>query len=118
MNTSKNHTFLEAKITHALLIADGSITVTVRQKGKMTGPATEVKFERDLVFYKHSSRIDIRMRLDKPETEHKESCHVAFPFAGQGGTFKVDQNIGIYAEFKEKVRRYKREIIPGLMQTH
>jgi len=72
----------------------GPIARSVVSEGHVDGPAGAARVRSEVVLYGRLPRVDVRFRLDKPETEQKESCCIAFPFAGPQGTFRFDQNVG------------------------
>lgn len=86
----------------------GPIVQTVINEGHVRGLSPVVRFHREIRLYNHLPRIDVRFRLDKPETEQKESCYIAFPFVGKDGVFRFDQNLGWVEP--------SLDIIPGAMQ--
>jgi len=108
MMTSKRTHYSDPEIIGAELLLNGPVALKVRQKGRMTMETGIVRFERDLILYHASPRIDVHLRINKPETEHKESCYVAFPFAGENGLFKFDQNVGMIT--------LEKDLLPGAMQ--
>ncbi len=109
MMVSSDRTFAKLNVEKAETIEDGPVALTIRQYGNTAGAFLNVKFERDITFYHHhSNRIDIKLRLDKPEYEQKHSCHIAFPLSGTGGTFRYDQNIGWIDP--------ARDLLPGAME--
>ena len=71
-------------------------------------PAGRIVCRTEYRLYRHLPLLDLRVRLDKPETEHKESCSVALPFGGPAGVFRFDQNIGWVEP--------STELLPGAMQ--
>lgn len=72
------------------------------------GPRGPTRIERTLRLYQSAPRLDVLVRVDKPENENKETLSVAFPWAGQPGTFAFDQNLGTIEP--------ARDLAPGAMQ--
>jgi hypothetical protein len=60
---------------------------------RIDGPAGPIRIRRTVRLYRHSPRIDVFVRVNKPETDTKETLHVAFPLAGTGD-FGFDQGTG------------------------
>jgi hypothetical protein len=58
------------------------------------GPRGPIRSERTLCLYHAAPRVEVLVRVDKPENENKESVSVVFPWAGRGGAFSFDQNLG------------------------
>ena len=81
-----------------------SIVVEARVQG-LGGPA---RVRREVILHKRAPRIDVVVRVDKPETEFKESCLIAFPIAGRNGVFRYDQNLGWVDP--------AQDLVPGAMQ--
>ena len=73
----------------------------------VSGAAGRVRVVRKTRVYRIAPRIEVDVRLDKPENEAKEAFHVAFPFAGEGDV-AFDQNIGWVAP--------GADLLPGAMQ--
>lgn len=88
--------------TSGKLISNGELYMEILQSGKFS----DGKAERIIRLWKALPRIDFQFRLDLPETPEKKCCYAAFPFAGKGGTFRFDQNIGIVTP---------EELLPGSM---
>ena len=72
----------------------GPIAQSVVIESHIDSPAGTIRIRREIMLYNYAPRIDIRVRIDKGETEKKECCYIAFPFAGNDGTFGYDQNAG------------------------
>ena len=77
-------------------------------EGHVDGPRGPVRFREEIILHSRLPRVDVRVRVDKPECEEKEAVCVVFPFAGRGGDFRFDQNIGWIEPSKD--------LIPGAMQ--
>jgi hypothetical protein len=107
MTISRKSCYPKAEIIENSLTENGLLTAAFTQNGEITTDAGTIRYQRTLRFYHNSPRIDVKIRLDKPETEKKESCYVAFPFAGTNGEFKFDQNIGFVDPGKD--------LLPGAM---
>jgi glycosyl hydrolase family 38 len=108
MKINEDFNFCQREITHACLVANGPVASVITQTGKIIGLNCDVCFERELTLYHNSRQIDIKIRMNKPETEEKISCYMAFPFAGKHGAFKFDQNIGIINP--------ATDLLPGAME--
>ncbi|MCK5805701.1 MAG: hypothetical protein KAI66_22905 [Lentisphaeria bacterium] len=74
---------------------------------QVDGAAGSVRVVRTVRVYRTARRIDVDVRLDKPENEAKEAVQIAFPFAGDGEV-AFDQNIGWVDP--------SAELIPGSLQ--
>ncbi len=86
----------------------GSVADSVVIEEQVAGPAGPIRVRREVILYHHAPRVDVRVRLDKPEAAAKECCYVAFPLAGREGAFHFDQNLGWVAPTED--------LIPGAMQ--
>ena len=75
-------------------VISGDVASSCSMEGHVDGPAGPVRFSLDVRLYNELPRLDLCLRLDKPETERKESCNVAFPFAVRDPVFAFDQNVG------------------------
>ncbi len=107
MKVNKESYFPKPEIIENTMTANGSVITAVTQNGQMETDAGLVRFQRTLLFYHNYPRIDVKIRLDKPESEKKTCCYIAFPFAGKNGEFKFDQNIGLID--------LSRDLLPGAM---
>lgn len=74
---------------------------------KQCGTVASAGFTRFLRIWKNSSRIDIKVRFNKPESKKKEFYYLALPFSGTGGKFRFNQNSGIASV---------DDLLPGAMQ--
>jgi hypothetical protein len=72
------------------------------------GPGGCIGVRREYRIPTDGRSIEIRVRIDKPETDRKEALYVMFPFAGDGASLRFDQNIGSVEP--------GRDLIPGAMQ--
>ena len=107
MKVNKESYFPKSEIIENTLTGNGAVMTEVTQKGKMATDAGIIRYQRTLRLYHDYPRIDVKIRLDKPESEKKASCYIAFPFAGRDGEFKFDQNIGLID--------LSRDLLPGAM---
>lgn len=82
--------------------ADGALFTEIT----VCGSFASGKVQRIMRVWKDINRIDFTFRLDLPEHEEKICYYARFPFAGNGGKFRFDQNIGITAP---------EELLPGSM---
>lgn len=98
----------ETIVTGAEVISDGPVAMVIRQKGVIAEAQNSIYADRDLILYYNQPRIDVKVRVSKPESAQKESCYVAFPFAGKNGSFRFDQNIGMV--------NTAEDLLPGAMQ--
>ncbi len=87
----------------AALTADGPLFTEVTQHGRLAKGAARVIYR----LWKKAPRLEVRVRLDQPETADKRAFYVAFPFAGQGGRHLFDQNAGLATLDR---------LLPGAMQ--
>lgn len=74
---------------------------------RIDGPAGPIRVHRTVRLYRHHPRVDVLVRVDKPETATKEVLHIAFPLAGPGD-FGFDQGAGWIDP--------NRDLAPGAMQ--
>ena len=74
---------------------------------RIDGPGGPVRIRRTVRVYRQLPRVDVVVRVDKPETAAKEALHIAFPLAGRG-SFGLDQNAGWLDP--------SRDLAPGAMQ--
>ena len=77
--------------TEGALIENGELFLTICRSGKCGNSAVDIRFR----LWKHHPRIDVKIRLDVPETSEKTCYRINFPFAGKGGNWLFDQNAGI-----------------------
>lgn len=74
---------------------------------RLDGPAGPIRVHRTVRLYRNHPRVDVLVRVDKPETATKEVLHIAFPLAGPGD-FGFDQGAGWIDP--------SRDLAPGAMQ--
>jgi hypothetical protein len=74
---------------------------------RIDGPSGPIRVHRTVRLYRHSPRVDVFVRVDKPETNVKETLHIAFPLTGPG-EFGFDQGSGWLDP--------ARDLAPGAMQ--
>ena len=77
--------------TEGHLIADGELFSEVRHSGFCENTGVNIFYR----FWKKFPRIDIAIRINKPETPEKSCMRMIFPFSGGQGAFCYDQNVGI-----------------------
>jgi hypothetical protein len=70
-------------------------------------PSGPIRVRRTVRLYRHSPAVDVLVRVDKPETNVKETLHIAFPLNGTGD-FGFDQGTGWLDP--------SRDLAPGAMQ--
>ena len=73
------------------LSADGELFTEITLSGKFSSG----NIQRYIRLWKELPRIDFSFRLDLPENGDKICYYANFPFAGKGGKFIFDQNIGL-----------------------
>ncbi|HHX40872.1 MAG TPA: hypothetical protein GX715_13000 [Armatimonadetes bacterium] len=86
----------------------GPVAQSVVMHGVIEGPSGAIRVTREVILYAHAPRIDLRVRVDKPETPAKECCYVGFPFAGGNAEFRFEQAIGLVEPAED--------LLPGAMQ--
>ncbi|NLF15647.1 MAG: hypothetical protein GX595_00090, partial [Lentisphaerae bacterium] len=88
--------------------SDGPLFTSCISRWMVDGPRGPTRLERTLRLYHSGPRLDVLIRVDKPENENKERLTLAMPWAGRGGAFAFAQNIGCV--------RPSTELLPGAMQ--
>ena len=88
---SVNRKAFHLEDTEGALIENGELFQTVYKHGKCKEAAADIMFR----FWKCHPRIDVRIRLDIPETSDKTCYRILFPFIGKTGSWFFDQNTGI-----------------------
>ena len=74
----------------------------------IAGPAGRIGIRCEYRLPATGANVEVRVRVDKPESAAKEALHVYFPFAGRGQGFRFDQNIGSVSP--------STDLAPGAMQ--
>lgn len=87
---------------------DGPLFTSCITRWMIDGPRGPTRLERTLRLYHSGPRLDILVRVDKPENENKESLTLALPWAGRDGAFSFAQSIGSVEP--------STQLLPGAMQ--
>ena len=92
----------------AAVTAAGPVFWEVVADERVAGSGGEIRIRKTYRLYADAPRVDVRVRVDKPESAEKECISVVFPFSGECSGAVFDQNIGTVSPTDD--------LVPGAMQ--